>query len=203
MKKKIEFWFDFASTYSYPSVMRIPAIADRQELEIVYRPFLLGAIFKKQGWDTSPFILFPPKGKYMWRDLEMICNEEEIPFTKPSVFPRNGLLASRIVCAYESENWIVQFIRAVFQENFANDQDISSSEVITKILRDLNLPPEAILTKANLFETKQRLKEQTESAYEKGIFGAPTFQLGEELFWGNDRFESAIKWSNESLIRRY
>lgn len=195
MNEKIEFWFDFGSTYSYPAVMRIPVIARRHEIEFVYKPFLLGSIFKRQGWNTSPFLLFPSKGNYMWRDLERICAEEEIPFNKPSKFPRNGLLASRIVCAYENENWIEQFIRSLFLENFANDQDISSSQVIAKSLMALKVQPEEILLKAALPETKEKLRMQTERAFDYGIFGAPTFRIGQELFWGNDRFESAIKWS--------
>ncbi len=197
MKEKIEFWFDFGSTYSYPAVMRIPMLARRHEIEFVYKPFLLGSIFKKQGWNTSPFLLNLSKGKYMWRDLERICAEEEISFNKPSAFPRNGLLASRIVCSFENENWIDPFIRSVFRENFVNDQDTSSSLVIAQILRELNLQPDEIFLKAELLETKEKLKLQTGRAFDCGIFGAPTFRIGNELFWGNDRLESAIKWSNK------
>jgi len=194
MKNSLEFWFEFGSTYSYPAAMRIQEIAIRHEIQIVYRPFLLGPIFKKQGWDTSPFIVFPAKGIYMWRDLERICEEQEIPFRKPSSFPRNGLLASRIVCAYENAPWIPEFTKKVYHANFALDQDISSEQVLTQILTDLRINAPEAFEMASLPRTKEILRIQTDLASDLGIFGAPTFRVGNEIFWGNDRLEAAIRW---------
>jgi len=86
----VEFWFEFASTYSYPAALRIEALAQSEGVPIDWKPFLLGPIFRAQGWSDSPFNLFPAKGRYMWRDLERICAELSIPFRCPSQFPRNG-----------------------------------------------------------------------------------------------------------------
>ena len=69
----LDFWFDFASTYSYPAAMRIAPLARQADVRVHFRPFLLGPIFKTQGWTTSPFNLFPAKGRHMWRDLERLC----------------------------------------------------------------------------------------------------------------------------------
>src|SRR5271156_5038834 len=89
----VDFWFDFASTYSYLAAMRIRALAAAAEVTIAFRPFLLGPIFKTQGWDTSPFNLYPAKGRYMWRDLERQCADQRLPLQRPDPFPQNSLLA--------------------------------------------------------------------------------------------------------------
>ena len=92
----VDFWFDFASTYSYPAAMRIGDAAERAGVAVRFRPFLLGPIFKAQGWDTSPFNIYEAKGRYMWRDLERLCADLELPFRRPEPFPQNSLLAARI-----------------------------------------------------------------------------------------------------------
>ncbi|WP_281560562.1 2-hydroxychromene-2-carboxylate isomerase [Thalassomonas sp. RHCl1] len=192
---KIEFWFDFASSYSYPAAMQIETLAKRESLEISWRPFLLGAIFNRQGWQDSPFNLYPAKGAYMWRDLERLCDELNLVFTRPSQFPRNGLLAARVACLFEDAPWLADFIRAVYTANFADDLDISSSRVIASCLEAIGEDSAGILKAANAPAAKARLREQTEQGYQKGIFGAPSFFVGEELFWGNDRLSSALNWA--------
>ena len=84
--EKVEFWFDFASTYSYPAALRIDNLARDSHISIVWRPFLLGPIFKAQGWNDSPFNIYPVKGNYMWRDLERTCAELDLPFLQSQFF---------------------------------------------------------------------------------------------------------------------
>jgi 2-hydroxychromene-2-carboxylate isomerase len=95
----LEFWFDFASTYSYPAAMRIGPLAGQAGVDVRFRPFLLGPIFKAQGWTSSPFNLYPAKGRNMWRDLERLCTELALPFRRPHPFPQNSLLAARVALA--------------------------------------------------------------------------------------------------------
>jgi len=85
----LQLWFEFASTYSYPAVQRIEALADGPGVGVEWKPFLLGPVFKNQGWNDSPFNLYPAKGRYMWRDLERLCAKYGLPFRRPSVFPRS------------------------------------------------------------------------------------------------------------------
>src|SRR2546421_97355 len=92
----LDFWFDFASTYSYLAAMRIGPLAQKAEVRVRFRPFLLGPIFKAQGWSTSPFNLYPSKGRHMWRDLERSCAELQLAFRRPDPFPQNSLLAARV-----------------------------------------------------------------------------------------------------------
>ena len=108
----LDFWFDFASTYSYPAAARIGPLAAEAGVQVRFRPFLLGPIFKAQGWDTSPFNLYPAKGRNMWRDLERLCEDTGLPFRRPEPFPQNSLLAgARCACRAWREGWGEAFSR--------------------------------------------------------------------------------------------
>src|ERR1700712_4305763 len=124
----LDFWFEFASTYSYPAAMRVERLADAAGVTVRWRPFLLGPIFGAQGWTDSPFNIYPVKGKYMWRDLERICAREGLPLTLPPLrFPQNGLKAARL--AVLGEAWTPAFARAVYAANFAHQKDIADDSV--------------------------------------------------------------------------
>ena len=193
----LDFWFEFASSYSYLSVMRIEALAARAGVTVRWRPFLLGPVFLSLGWNDSPFNIYPPKGRYMWRDLERLCARYGLALCKPSVFPRNGLLAARVALLGQDEPWIADFAKAVMCANFAEDREISHPAVIGAILSDLGLPADDLLARAASDENKAALRRQTEEAGELGVFGAPTFVVDKELFWGNDRLEMALEWALE------
>ena len=195
-RKTIDFWYEFASTYSYPAAMRVEKVAKAADLAVRYRPFLLGPIFGAQGWKDSPFNIYPVKGRYMWRDMERICEAEDIPLKLPPVrFPQNGLKAARIAMVGEAQGWIGAFTRAVYTANFAEQRDIADDATLALILSKLGVNPEATVEAANTQENKDRLKAQTEEAVARGLFGAPSFTVGDELFWGNDRLEQAVAWA--------
>jgi 2-hydroxychromene-2-carboxylate isomerase len=175
---------------------RIERLADAAQVELRWRPFLLGPIFKAYGWNDSPFNIYAAKGRYMWRDLQRICDAEGLPLKLPPVlFPQNGLKAARLALVGEREGWIPAFSRAVFVANYAEQKDISDDGTLRTILAALGVDAEAALTAANAPETKEALKAQTAEAQSHGLFGAPSFTLGEELFWGNDRLEVALAWA--------
>ncbi len=190
----IEFWFEFASTYSYPAALRIEKCAAETGHEIVWRPFLLGPIFREQGWDNSPFNIYAAKGNYMWRDLERICQAESLPFRRPTIFPQNGLLAARVACTDGNGGWLPDFVRAVYSANFADDRDISLPATVATCLTGHVADPEVVMQAASGGGAKARLRANTERAVELGIFGAPSFIVDGELFWGNDRLETALAW---------
>src|SRR2546425_3002233 len=191
----LQLWFEFASTYSYPAVQRIEALADGPGVGVEWKPFLLGPVFKNHGWNDSPFNVYPAKGSYMWRDLERLCAKYGLPFRRPSVFPRPSLLAARVACTAAAEPWCGDFVRAVFHANFAEDRDIASDETVAAILDVLGRPGRALVEAAGAPEAKARLRAETERAIALGIFGAPTAVVGDELFWGNDRLEDALAWA--------
>ena len=192
----LEFWYEFGSTYSYPAAMRIEPLAEEAGVGLRWRPFLLGPIFKAYGWNDSPFNIFEAKGRYMWRDLTRICEGERIPLKLPPVrFPQNGLKAARLALVGEGDGWTPAFTRAVFLANYAEQKDISDEETLGAILATLGVDADAALAEASTLPIKDRLKQQTEEAAARGIFGAPSFTIGDELFWGNDRLEAALAWA--------
>jgi 2-hydroxychromene-2-carboxylate isomerase len=190
----VEYWFEFASTYSYPATLRVQHLAREAGVELVWKPFLLGPIFKQQGWESSPFVKLPVKGQYMWRDLERICAAQGIPFRRPSVFPRSGLLAARVACQFADATWMPAFARAVYTANFADDREISAPEVIADLLTGLGQDAASVLAQAQTTAAKDGLRMQTEEALQHGIFGAPNLRVGDELFWGNDRLQDGFAW---------
>src|ERR671913_163363 len=164
----VEFWFEFGSTYSYLSAARLENVATAAGVPVLWEPFLLGPIFAEQGWDDSPFNVYPAKGRYMWRDMERLCTKYCIPFTKPSRFPRNGLLAARVACLAKatSERWLSEFARAVYRANFVEDREIEDAPVLRSILDSLGQPGSMLVEQAQTSENKLRLREQTRRARE-------------------------------------
>lgn len=192
----LEFWYEFASTYSYLSAMRIEEAADKAGVTLFWRPFLLGPVFAAQGWNTSPFNLYPAKGRYMWRDMEREAAKLGVPFYRPEAFPQNGLLAARIALVGADRSWTPVFTKAVFTAEFGEGRNISDPEVLGGILSGLGLDAEAVLAEAQSDTNKTRLRRVGDEALSRGIFGAPTFIAEDgEMFWGNDRLERALDWA--------
>lgn len=194
----VEIWFEFASTYSYLTVSRAADLLRSRNIGFQWKPFLLGPIFRGRGMETSPFVLDPVKGAYMWRDLERRAAQFGLPFVRPSIFPMNGLRAARIMTAALNEPWCGEFARAVFAAQFSRGEDISKKEILSGAILECGADPAHWLAQAEEDETKSDLRARTEHAEEYGIFGAPSFRVGNELFWGDDRLEDAIAWASES-----
>lgn len=190
----LEFWFEFASTYSYPAAMRIEARAASVGVLVSWRPFLLGPIFQGQGWNDSPFNLYPAKGRYMWRDLERLCEKYRIAFRRPDIFPQRSILAARLALAAANEPWLPDLVQGIFRANFAEAADISNAGTLARVLGGLGQDASRWLGLAETPGIKNALRRQTEEATSIGIFGAPTFVSRGELFWGGDRLEDAIAW---------
>jgi 2-hydroxychromene-2-carboxylate isomerase len=195
----LDFWFDFASTYSYPAIMRVGALARREAVAVNFRPFLLGPIFKTQGWSTSPFNLYAAKGRHMWRDLERTCAGLGLAFQRPQPFPQSSLLAARVALVGLDESWGDDFCRAVFNAEFAEGRRIDEPETMRGILAGLSADAAAVLEAAQTPAIKDRLRAETAKAQELDIFGAPSFRTADgELFWGNDRLEAALAWAKRA-----
>ena len=199
---KLQFWFEFASTYSYPAVMRIDKAAAARGVAVEWRPFMLGPIFfAQQGMRDSPFKAVPVKGSYMWRDMERICEKHGLSFRRPGRFPQNGLMAARITLSLPQEAR-PNFVKAVYQANFVHDRDIADPQILHAAARRAGLDPLDVLAAMTSEPVKQQLKDETARAADLGIFGAPSFMTEDgELFWGNDRLEDALDWAVRGTLR--
>ena len=195
MAATLEFWFEFASTYSCPAAHAVEAAAKARGVSVAWRSFLLAPIFGAQGWTDSPFNIYPAKGAYMWRDMARLCAAQGLPLTRPSQFPRNGLLAARISCRYADEAWLPEFVRRVYSANFSRDLDISSPFVIGEILSTMGQNAAEVMRAAQAQESKDALRAQTEKAIAMGLIGAPSYVVDGEVFWGGDRLTQALDWA--------
>lgn len=188
----IEFWFEFGSNYSYLSVMRVEEAAAQLGVQVHWKPFLLGPIFRSFGWDTSPFVLQKAKGEYVWKDMARECSKYGLPWVHPTTFPRTALLPLRVALVGAEQDWMGAYCRRMMSLNFAEDREIDSQDVVADVLAQLDLPAQRIIDEAQSEANKLRLRQQTDAAKAKGIFGAPTFFVCDEMFWGNDRLDNAL-----------
>ncbi|MEM7445735.1 MAG: 2-hydroxychromene-2-carboxylate isomerase [Pseudomonadota bacterium] len=193
---KLEIWFEFASTYSYLTVARAEPLLRQAQVAFAWRPFLLGPIFRERGMDTSPFVIDPIKGSYMWRDMARKCATFGLPFMRPAIFPMNGLKAARIMTAALDEPWCGDFARSVFAAQFGRGADIADDHVLRDALEECGVAPDHWFDLAQKDETKAKLRAATEEARALGIFGAPSLVVGQELFWGDDRLEDAMAYAS-------
>ena len=131
-----EFWYEFASTYSYPAALRVAALAEARGVSLVWRPFLLGPIFTAQGWRDSPFNIYPAKGRYMWRDLERTCDAMGVPLKRPEPFPQPSLLAARVALALEGDER-ADFSRRVFVAEFGQGLPIGDRRNARRLARSM------------------------------------------------------------------
>jgi len=194
MAAPLQFWFDLASTCSYVAALRIEQACATTSVPLVWKPFLLGPIFSQQlGISDSPFNANPVRGRYMWRDLERLCAKYGLSWRRPSVFPRNSVLAARVACVGATEGWGPQFVRATFRANFAEDRDIADPATLNGLLIELAVEPGPTLERAVSPEVRTQLRANTAEAMQIGIFGAPSFVVSGDLFFGQDRLEDAVE----------
>jgi 2-hydroxychromene-2-carboxylate isomerase len=199
---RLDFWYEFASTYSYPAAMRIEALAAARGVAVRWRPFLLGPLFAAQGWRDSPFNLYPVKGRYMWRDLARICDALELPLQRPDPFPQNALLAARVALALP-DSLRATFSRAAFSAEFGHGRPISDRAVVAELIAGLGEDAPATLARAESPDNKAALKAACEEAMALGLPGSPACVTEDgELFWGNDRLEPAADWARTAVGSR-
>ncbi len=191
----LDFWYEFASTYSFLAAERVEAVARERGVTVRWRPFLLGAIFKAQGYTTSPFNMYPVKGRYMWRDMERWCDRLGLPLVRPDPFPQNGLPAARVALALP-EDVRPDFTKVIYRLQFCEGRAIDAEDTLREAVAAAGFGYETALVAAKTDLVKDALRKETAEAERLGIFGAPAFVTHDgELFWGNDRLEEACDWA--------
>lgn len=194
MSATIDFFFMFGSTYTYLTIMRIEKVAAKAGIALKWRPFNVREIMVEM--DNVPFRTKPVKLRYMWRDIERRAGRYGLPFDAPPSYPIEGAeLVNRVGLVAVDQGWCPEFGKAAYRAWFMDDEPLGDPKRLGKILLELNKDPEEVLTLANSERFHTKFDDETDVARKLGIFGSPTFVVDQEIFWGDDRLEDAIAWS--------
>ncbi|WP_423813140.1 2-hydroxychromene-2-carboxylate isomerase [Psychrobacter sp. 219-2-C] len=197
MSKKVEFFFDVGSPASYLAWTQLESIAQRTNAKIIWRPMLLGAVFQATG-NASPAAV-PAKGTYMLKDLQHFSNIYGVPFNFNPFFPLNTMHLMRGATAYLEEPEFQTYLAAIFNALWSEQLNMESPEVVAEVLTKAGIDVTDFMARISETEVKERLKDTTEEAVARGVFGAPSFFVNGEMFFGQDRLsfvETALKeWS--------
>ena len=191
MIKPLEFYFDFISPYSFLAHKQIRKIENEEGMKIIYKPVLLGGLHNLHGIKAPAFI--PAKAKHMVRDCKLIAEKNNIRFKFNSYFPIRSLNLMRGVLVAEEDNVKKYYIDNIFNTIWQDGLNMNDAIVIQKILQNLNINPKTFSLRTTSSLIKDLLRKKTNEAYEKGVFGAPTFIVNNKIFWGQDRIEFALR----------
>ncbi|UJA01332.1 2-hydroxychromene-2-carboxylate isomerase [Acinetobacter johnsonii] len=185
--KSVEFYFDLGSPYSYLAYYRLLQIVEQQEIQVVYKPILLGGVFKATG-NRSP-IEIPVKGAYSILDMQRWAEYYQIPMQMNPHFPMNTLTLMRILTGVQLLHLekFEQVLKLLFDAMFGTPQNLNEPTVLAEVLKPSGFSVEDIMSMVQSDVVKQKLITETEQAILRGIFGAPTFFVGDEMYWGQDR----------------
>ena len=194
MAEPIEFWFDFSSPYSYLASELIDDLAAKYGRKVKWRPIMLGAAFKASGLPL--LITVPLKGDYSKRDFDRSARFLGLPYKFPPKFPLATLVAARGYYWLHGQDCAKarEFAHAVFRAYWVDGRDISELPVVLEIVDHLSIDRDAFTTAIATPEFKDRLRQETDDAIAKGMFGAPYFMVDGEAFWGVDRLPQMEKW---------
>ncbi|MDA7741691.1 2-hydroxychromene-2-carboxylate isomerase [Candidatus Pelagibacter bacterium] len=191
MIKPFDFYFDFVSPYSFLAHKEIRKIEDRIKIKITYKPMLLGGLHNLHGIKAPAFI--PAKAKHMVRDCKLIAERNSVKFKFNTYFPIKSLNLMRGVLVAEEDNIKNYYIDSIFNTIWQDGLNMNDDNIIQKVLKNININPKTFSLRSTSSLIKDSLRKKTNEAYEKGIFGAPTFVSNNKIFWGQDRIEFALK----------
>lgn len=187
MSKTVEFFFDVGSPSSYLAWTQLPGIAAAAQARIAWRPMLLGGVFKATG-NQSP-VAIPSKGRYVLQDFARFAKRYGVPMAFNPYFPINTLALMRGAAGYLDSDAFQPYLRAVFEAIWVRQQNLGKPEIVAEVLSAAGLDITEFERLINDEAVKQRLKDNTEEAVKRGVFGAPTFFVGDEMHFGQDRLD--------------
>lgn len=183
MKRKLEFFYDYVSLYSYLANSQLASI----DAEVVYRPMFLGAVLKATG--NQPPATLPAKGAYLFKDVARWVQRYRIPYKMNPEFPQNTVNALRLALVAQENGVFESVHQALFDAMWVHERNLSDAAVLAEIAAGAGLPVDKTVSEVGSDRIKDRLRENTDEAIRRGAFGAPTMFVGDEMFFGNDRFE--------------
>ena len=195
MIKPFDFYFDFVSPYSFLAHKEIRKIENREGIKIRYKPILVGGLHNLHGIKPPAFI--PAKAKHMIKDCKLIALKNDVKFKFNSYFPIKTLNLMRGVFVAEKDNIKSYYIDSIFNTIWQDGLNMNDQIIIEKVLKNLNVNPKTFILRSTSSMIKDSLRKKTNDAYEKGIFGAPTFVVNNKIFWGQDRIEFALSEANK------
>ncbi len=195
MIKSFDFYFDFVSPYSFLAHKEIRKIEKKNSIKIRYKPILLGGLHNLHGIKAPAFI--PAKAKFMIRDCKLIAEKNKIKFKFNSYFPIKSLNLMRGVIVAEEDNYKSYYIDNIFNSIWQDGLNMNDENIVQKVLKNLNVNPKTFLLRSASSSVKDLLQKRTNEAYEKGVFGAPSFVSNNKVFWGQDRIEFALNEANK------
>jgi 2-hydroxychromene-2-carboxylate isomerase len=199
MPDEIDCWITLGSTYSYLTVMRAPDAIKSSGIKVRFRPFHLLQIFKEMNY--FPFPPDAPKTRYMWQDLSRRAQLYGIPLQLPVPYPASqSIVANRIALLGLREGWGYDFMRAAYRNWFLQGKETGSQSNINDSLVEIGQDPGRVVAMANGSDIDGALTAETSTAKAAGVFGSPTFSVGGQLFWGDDRLEDAIRWAKHGTL---
>ncbi len=191
MIKPFDFYFDFISPYSFLAHKEIIKIEKKTSIKVIYKPILLGGLHNLHGIKAPAFI--PAKAKHMVRDCKLIAERNNIKFRFNTYFPIRSLNLMRGVFVAEEDNFKSYYIDNIFNAIWQDGLNMNDENIVQRVLKNLNVNPKTFVLRSTSSSIKDVLKKRTSEAYEKGIFGAPTFVSNNKIFWGQDRIEFVLK----------
>ena len=193
--KKIEFWYSIGSTYTYLSTQRLKDIANQKNIEFEWCPFSVRS--RMIEMENVPFMAEKKRDKidYMWRDVQRRANFYGFDAKVPAPYPLKEFdLANKVAILGKDQGWIKEYTILTYKKWFLEHFEPGSEPNLSSTLREIGLDPDKIINLAQANEIEQKYLKNTEMAKNKGIFGSPSFTVENEVFWGDDRCEDAIKW---------
>ena len=195
MIKPFDFYFDFVSPYSFLAHKQIRKIEKKEEIKIRYKPILVGGLHNLHGIKAPAYI--PAKAKHMIRDCKLIAAKNRVKFKFNSYFPIRSLNLMRGVFIAEEDNIMSYYIDSIFNTIWQDGLNMNDQIIVEKVLKNLNVNPKTFILRSASSLIKDSLRKKTNDAFEKGIFGAPTFVVNNKIFWGQDRIEFALAESDK------
>lgn len=195
----IDVWVSIGSTYSYLTVMRLPDVARATGIAFRWRPFNVRHVMVTQN--NIPFKDKPEKTAYMWRDIQRRADGYGLTPTLPAPYPLPGLvLANQVAILGAEEGWAEAYIRATYRRWIEQGQPAGEDPNLSASLTEIGQNPARVLAEAQSARITLALADATETAMKLGIFGSPTFSVGGELFWGDDRLDDAVRWARHGTL---
>ncbi|MCC1493114.1 2-hydroxychromene-2-carboxylate isomerase [Cognatishimia sp. F0-27] len=194
MRNPVDFWFSIGSTYSYLTVLRADDVAARRGLTLRWRPFDVRHVMVAQN--NIPFKDKPVKAAYMWRDIERRAPRYGLSPRLPAPYPLPGLvLANAVATIGVEEGWVADYTRATYRLWFELGQPAGEDPNLTTSLTEIGQDAARVISEAQTAPVQDRLRAATEDAMALGVFGAPSFVVNGEVFWGDDRLDDALDWA--------